>query len=119
MDRRTAEVGPVPAPVQPPVVSAACRQLLCVAAALGPGLEPERIAEAIGQPTAALLPVWEEAIDGGILASAGGELRFAEESVRQAVLDSMPTAIRSALTRRHEPARGERGRAGQFGGHPA
>jgi DNA-binding NarL/FixJ family response regulator len=93
-----------------PVVSTACRQLLCVAAALGPRLEPERIAEAIGQSTAALLPAWDEAIEGGVLTAADGELRFARESVRQAVLDSMPAAIRRALLRRYDPARAEPGR---------
>ncbi|OLB79926.1 MAG: hypothetical protein AUI14_08935 [Actinobacteria bacterium 13_2_20CM_2_71_6] len=99
-------------------VSPACRQLLCVAAVLGPRPDPELVAELIGQHTAALLPAWEEALGSGILVSGDGSgagagdgdgdgdgdggLVFAAESVRLAVLESLPEAIRRALTRRHE-----------------
>ena len=78
-------------------VSPACRHLLRVAAGLGPRPDPELVAEMIGQHTAALLPAWDEALASGILVSRDGELLFAQESLRHAVLESVPAALRRAL----------------------
>jgi DNA-binding CsgD family transcriptional regulator len=80
-------------------VSPACRHLLRVAAGLGPRPDPELVAEMIGQHTAALLPAWDEALASGILVSRDGELLFAQESLRHAVFESVPAALRRALMR--------------------
>ncbi|GII76591.1 hypothetical protein Sru01_15730 [Sphaerisporangium rufum] len=82
-------------------VSPECRQMLYTAAVLGPEIVPDLLAQMLGRTTAALLPVWEEALGGGLLVSAGGELRFARETLRQAVAGSLPAAIRDALARQH------------------
>lgn len=79
-----------------------CRQLLCVAAVLGPDLDLDRIAEMVGRPTAVLLPAWQEALDADLLRPSGSDLVFVHEVLRQAVAASMPAAIRRALVRQHE-----------------
>ncbi|GAA3349393.1 hypothetical protein GCM10020358_71360 [Amorphoplanes nipponensis] len=80
-----------------------CRQLLCVAAVLGPSLDLDRIAEMVERPAAVLLPAWQEAFDAGLLRSSdGGDLVFAHEVLRRAIAGSMPAAIRCALLRQHE-----------------
>ncbi|MFI7602158.1 LuxR C-terminal-related transcriptional regulator [Actinoplanes sp. NPDC049681] len=82
-----------------------CRQVLCVAAVLGPVLDLDRIAEMVERPAAVLLPAWQEALDAGLLRSSdGGDLVFVHEVLRRAVAASMPAAIRRALIRQHEQA---------------
>jgi len=81
-----------------------CRQLLCVAAVLGPSLDLDRIAEMVGRPTAVLLPAWQEALEADLLRSSDGDLVFVHEVLRRAVADSMPAALRSALVRQYEQA---------------
>jgi DNA-binding NarL/FixJ family response regulator len=79
---------------------------------LGPRLDPELIAEMIGQRVAALLPVWEEALSTGVLSSTGGEITFAEESQRQVVVEAIPTSIRRALVNQYDWLVVERSSAG-------
>ncbi|MFI5496690.1 LuxR C-terminal-related transcriptional regulator [Actinoplanes sp. NPDC051859] len=79
-----------------------CRHLLCVAAVLGPALDPDRIADLAGRPTAALLPAWQEAIDAGLLRVRGGELEFAHETLRRAIAATVPSALRRALVREQQ-----------------
>jgi DNA-binding CsgD family transcriptional regulator len=83
-------------------VTAGCRQLLYTAAVLGPQLDPELLADMLGQSTAALLPVWEEAMHSDILFGDGGGLVFAHELLRQAVAESLPANIRRALERQRD-----------------
>jgi DNA-binding CsgD family transcriptional regulator len=78
-------------------VTAQCRQLLCTAAVLGPAVDPDKAAEMLGQSTAALLPVWEEALSSGVLRQDQGRVVFTHELMRRAVAESLPAAIRSAL----------------------
>ncbi|HTP14566.1 MAG TPA: LuxR C-terminal-related transcriptional regulator [Streptosporangiaceae bacterium] len=85
-----------------PAVSPACHQLVCAAAILGPHIDPELVAEMLGQATGALLPAWQEALDRGVLSSSDGKLIFASESLRHAALESLPAAIRRALARQRD-----------------
>ncbi len=74
-----------------------CRQLLYTAAVLGPYPDPELLAQMLGQSTAALLPVWEEAMHSDVLVRDGGGLVFAHELLRHAVAEALPVALRRAL----------------------
>lgn len=82
-------------------VSVPCRQMLCTAAVLGSRLDPEVLAQMLGQTTVALLPVWEEALSSEVLVPDGDELAFAHELLRRAVAESLPPAIRDAVKREH------------------
>jgi DNA-binding CsgD family transcriptional regulator len=78
-------------------VSAACRQLLYTAAVLGPYPDPELLAQMLHQSTAAMLPVWEEAMHHDMLVRDDGELVFAHELLRYAVAEALPASLRRAL----------------------
>jgi DNA-binding CsgD family transcriptional regulator len=78
-------------------VTTPCRQLLCTAAVLGPVVDPDKGAKMLGQSTAVLLPVWEEALSSGVLRQDRGQIVFAHELMRRAVAETLPAAIRDAL----------------------
>lgn len=79
-------------------LSSPCRQLVSIAAALGPSIEPARLAALLGRTTAQLLPWWEEALNEGILRQHENRLLFAHELLREAVAEQIPTALRTVLS---------------------
>jgi len=78
-------------------LSPQCRQFIYTAAALGPQLDPQRIADMLGGTTAGLLPAWEEALMSEIVVRQGDAVVFAHELLREAVNQLLPNPIREAL----------------------
>ncbi|GIE99781.1 helix-turn-helix transcriptional regulator [Paractinoplanes rishiriensis] len=85
-------------------LSPGCRQLLCVAAVLGPAVDPDEVAGMTGSTVAALLPAWQEALDADLLRAGDGTLHFRHELLRRAVAASLPAALRNAMARPPEKA---------------
>jgi len=78
-------------------LSPQCRQFIYTAAALGPQLDPQRIADMLGGTTAGLLLAWEEALMSEIVVRQGDAVVFAHELLREAVNQLLPNPIREAL----------------------
>ncbi|KJK57812.1 hypothetical protein UK12_14385 [Saccharothrix sp. ST-888] len=60
---------------------------------------PADLAAVSRRPLVALVPVLEEALAGAVLDPAGERLRFRHQLIRQALVESTPTALRGALHR--------------------
>ncbi|MGW4772884.1 hypothetical protein ACWEO2_33220 [Nocardia sp. NPDC004278] len=76
------------------------RQILPMAAALGPGVEAIELATVLD---AALIDVWtviSAAFEAGLLVRAGDELVFRHELIRQVLAEQLPTSTRATLQRR-------------------
>jgi len=71
--------------------------VLRLAALLGAEFAVEDLAVVSGRDAVGLVPVVEEAVTAGVLAGAGSRLAFRHELIRQALAESMPAALRSAL----------------------
>ena len=54
----------------------------------------------LGESTRDLLPMLEEAISAGIIESTEDELAFRHDLLWQAVVETLPTAVRRAITPR-------------------
>ena len=73
------------------------RQLLVMAATLGPGFRLEDAADMLGETPATLLPPVEEAMDAGIIAAADHMFTFRHELLRRAIGELTPRPARTAL----------------------
>src|SRR5712691_4919503 len=80
-------------------VPAAARRAAVAASVLGREFRFDDLATMLGTAPAALLQPVEELIRAEILADSGEHLGFRHDIIRQAVLDSVPTAARRALDR--------------------
>jgi DNA-binding CsgD family transcriptional regulator len=78
-------------------VSLETAQLLRAAALLGGGFAVTDLAAVLRQPVSGLAPGLQEAVTAGILAGSGTELVFRHPLIRQALYESMPLALRTAL----------------------
>ena len=78
-------------------VSAQTAQILRTAALLGGKFTVADLAVLLGRPVAELAAGLQEAVTAGILVGSGAELAFRHQLIRQALYDSMPTALRTAL----------------------
>ncbi|WP_328401774.1 helix-turn-helix transcriptional regulator [Nocardia sp. NBC_00403] len=73
------------------------RQVLPMAAALGPGVEAIELSSVLG---AALIDVWNVisvAVEAGILVRAGSDLVFRHDLIRQVLADQLPPSTRTTL----------------------
>jgi DNA-binding CsgD family transcriptional regulator/tetratricopeptide (TPR) repeat protein len=75
------------------------RQLIQVAAILGPSFAADDVAELLGQSPAALLPLIDEALAAEILTSDGETLSFKDHMTWRAVMESIPDSLSRALHR--------------------
>ena len=78
-------------------VSAETAQMLRAAALLGGRFAPADLAVVLRRPVSDLAAVLDEAVTAGILADSGPELVFRHPLIRQALYESMPLALRTAL----------------------
>jgi DNA-binding CsgD family transcriptional regulator len=78
-------------------VSAQTAQILRTAALLGGKFTVTDLAVLLGRPVPELAASLQEAIAARILVGSGAELAFRHQLIRQALYDSMPTALRTAL----------------------
>jgi DNA-binding CsgD family transcriptional regulator len=78
-------------------VSAQTAQILRTAALLGGKFTVADLAVLLGRPMPELAAGLQEAVTAGILVGSGAELAFRHQLIRQALYDSMPTALRTAL----------------------
>lgn len=75
------------------------RLLLRVAAVLGHQSAPDDMSHILGEPTAAVLPALQEALESRIVACEGDRIAFRRDLVRQALLATIPGPMRGALHR--------------------
>jgi DNA-binding CsgD family transcriptional regulator len=85
-------------------VSGQTAQILRTAALLGGQFTVTDLAVLLGRPASELAAGLQEAIAATILVGSGPELAFRHQLIRQALYESMPTALRTAL--HAEAARG-------------
>jgi predicted ATPase len=78
-------------------VSPETAQLLRAAALLGGGFAATDLAVVLRQPVSGLAAGLQEAVAAGILAGSGTELVFRHALIRQALYESIPLALRTAL----------------------
>ncbi|WP_433202706.1 helix-turn-helix transcriptional regulator [Nocardia sp. CA-107356] len=81
-------------------LSRSARQVLPMAAALGPTVYVAELAAVLDSP---LLEIWNvvtEATDGGLLTRADSELVFRHDLIRQVLADQLPDSLRAGLLRR-------------------
>jgi DNA-binding CsgD family transcriptional regulator/tetratricopeptide (TPR) repeat protein len=78
-------------------VSAGTARMLRAAALLGGSFAPADLAVVSRRPVSGLAALLEEAVAAGILAGSGAELVFRHPLIRQALYESMPLALRTAL----------------------
>ncbi len=78
-------------------VSAETAQILRTAALLGTKFTVTDLAVLLRQPVPELAAGLQEAVAARILVSLGSELAFRHQLIRQALYESMPTAVRTAL----------------------
>ena len=78
-------------------VSPETAQLLRAAALLGGRFAATDLAVVLRQPVSGLAAGLQEAVAAGILAGAGAELVFRHPLIRQALYESLPLALRTAL----------------------
>jgi DNA-binding CsgD family transcriptional regulator len=78
-------------------VSAATAQLLRTAALLGGRFAVTDLAVVQRRPVSDLAAGLQEAVEAGIVDGSGAELAFRHPLIRQALYDSMPEALRTAL----------------------
>jgi DNA-binding NarL/FixJ family response regulator len=82
-------------------LSKQARQLLVMAAVLGPAFRLEDVAEMLGQTPATLLPAVEEAMDAAIVTAAENAFTFRHQLLRRAVGETIPPPARNALHRQY------------------
>jgi len=78
-------------------VSARTAQILRTAALLGGKFTVTDLAVLLGKPVSELAAGLQEAVAARILVGSGSELAFRHQLIRQALYESMPTALRTAL----------------------
>jgi DNA-binding CsgD family transcriptional regulator len=78
-------------------VSPDTAQLLRAAALLGGGFAATDLAVVLGHPVSDLAAGLQEAVAAGILAGSGTQLVFRHPLIRQALYESMPLTLRTAL----------------------
>ncbi|MET8876299.1 AAA family ATPase [Nocardia sp. NPDC004604] len=81
-------------------LSRSARQVLPMAAALGPTVHVAELAAVLDSP---ILEIWSavtEATDGGLLTRADSELVFRHDLIRQVLADQLPGSLRAGLLRR-------------------
>src|SRR5580693_4954844 len=78
-------------------VSAQTAQILRTAALLGGKFTVTDLAVLLGRPVSELAAGLQEAVAARILVGSGSELAFRHQLIRQALYESMPTALRTAL----------------------
>jgi DNA-binding CsgD family transcriptional regulator len=78
-------------------VSAQTAQILRTAALLGVKFTVTDLAVLLGKPVSELAAGLQEAVAARILVGSGSELAFRHQLIRQALYESMPTALRTAL----------------------
>jgi DNA-binding CsgD family transcriptional regulator len=75
------------------------RDVLEIAAVLGPCLKLTELSVILDRPASTLLAVVREAIAGGLLVDSGDQLVFRHELIRDALAENVPAAGRTALCR--------------------
>jgi DNA-binding CsgD family transcriptional regulator len=78
-------------------VSAQTAQILRTAVLLGGKFTVTDLAVLLGRPVSELAAGLQEAVAAHILVGSGSELAFRHQLIRQALYESMPTALRTAL----------------------
>src|SRR3984957_19025269 len=78
-------------------VSAQTAQILRAAALLGGKFTVTDLAVLLGRPASRLAAGLQEAVTARILVGSGSELAFRHQLIRQALYESMPAALRTAL----------------------
>src|ERR1700677_1406599 len=78
-------------------VSAETAQILRIAALLGGKFAVTDLAVLLGRPASDLAAGLQEAVAAGLLVGSGTELAFRHPLIRQALYESMPAALRTAL----------------------
>ena len=78
-------------------VSAQTAQILRTAALLGAKFTVTDLAVLLRRPVSELAAGLQEAVAARILVGSGAELAFRHQLIRQALYESMPTALRTAL----------------------
>ena len=78
-------------------LSGQARQVLQVAAVLGPSFTVAELAAVLGTPALELLGVIQEAAAAGVLVADSDRLAFRHEVIRQALRESLPASARNAL----------------------
>jgi DNA-binding CsgD family transcriptional regulator len=78
-------------------VSARTAQILRTAALLGGTFTVTDLAVLLGSPVSELAAGLQEAVAARILVGSGSDLAFRHQLIRQALYESMPTALRTAL----------------------
>jgi DNA-binding CsgD family transcriptional regulator len=78
-------------------VSAQTAQILRTASLLGGKFTVTDLAVLLGKPVSELAAGLQEAVAARILVGSGAELAFRHQLIRQALYESMPTALRTAL----------------------
>ncbi|WP_169338158.1 helix-turn-helix transcriptional regulator [Nocardia vinacea] len=81
-------------------LSRSARQLLPMAAALGPTVYVAELAAVLDSPILEIWKVVTEATDGGLLTRADSELIFRHDLIRQVLADQLPDSLRAGLLRR-------------------
>ncbi|MFE9327761.1 AAA family ATPase [Nocardia sp. NPDC052278] len=81
-------------------LSRSARQVLPMAAALGPTVYVAELAAVLGSPILEIWNVVTEATDGGLLTRADSELIFRHDLIRQVLADQLPDSLRAGLLRR-------------------
>ena len=80
-------------------LSPATREVLRLAALLGVGFTVAEVAAVVGRPAIELMPDLDPAVAANVLVDAGAELAFRHPFLRQALLESVPAALRPTLHR--------------------
>src|SRR5215470_19189104 len=78
-------------------LSGQARQILPVAAVLGPSFTVAELAAVLGLPVLEFLGVIQEAAVAGVLTAESDRLAFRHELIRQALYESLPVSARNAL----------------------
>jgi hypothetical protein len=78
-------------------LSAKAREILPVAAVLGPSFTVAELSAVLAVPALELLGVVQEAIAAGVLVAEADRLAFRHEVIRQALYESLPASARNAL----------------------
>lgn len=78
-------------------LSRRARDVLEVAAVLGPSLKVSELSAILDTPASELLTVIREAVTAGLLSDSGDQLMFRHDLIRRALAENVPAAVRAAL----------------------
>lgn len=78
-------------------LSRRARDVLEVAAVLGPGLKVSELSAILDTPASELLTVVREAVAAGLLSDSGDQLMFRHDLIRRALAENVPAGVRAAL----------------------